>query len=429
MSNLLEIYAEKFKSSETLYKKAQTAFPNGVCHDIRSFPPFPLVTDRCDGIYMYDTDGNKILDLWMGHFALLLGHGNEAQKRGAERGLAAGIHHGMLNTMQMEFAELMQEAVPELELMRFCTSGTEATMYVTRVARAHTGRDIIVKAEGGWHGGNSVLSNGVIPPFVKRKNAPEGLKTVAVPYNNCEVTSAALKEYKGDVAAIIIEPMLGAGGGITASPEYLKMLREYCDETGTLLIFDEVVTGFRFRYGSIWPLLGVCPDLFTFGKASAGGMHIGIYGGRRDVMNVITSQKLFTGGGTYSANPLSMAIGSETLRVLRNSNYEPLNRAGEEIKSFLEETAAGLRVPNAVTGFGSFFCLHFLTETPGQISPSIVLNTADKEAENRFKAAMLINDVFTMHSGGALSFMHLEKPTINKIKQAYKDSFELLDII
>lgn len=429
MSDVYRLYEEKFRSSKALYEKAKNFFPNGVSHDIRNYPPFPVVTERCEDIYMYDTDGNRILDLWMGHFALLLGHANPSQKTGAEKGFNSGIHHGTINTLQIEFAEMMQKAVPELEQMRLCTSGTEATMYVTRVARAFTGRDIIVKAEGGWHGGNSVLSNGVVPPFVKRKNAPEGLKTISVPYNDTDTTLERLHEYSGETAAIIIEPMLGAGGGILAKPEYLEALREYCNQTGTLLIFDEVVTGFRFRFGSIWPLLNVRPDLFTFGKASAGGMHIGIYGGRRDIMNTVTEQKLFVGGGTYSANPLSMAVGIETLRTLEGMDYNKLNRTGDEVIEFLAEQTGRLKTPAAVTGFGSFFSLHFLTEKPEKITPQTVMTTADKNTEDLFKAAMLVNDVFTMHSGGALSFMHTEKQTIDTIKQAYIRSFEMLELI
>jgi len=429
VDKLYALYESKFKSSWTLHEKSKQFFPNGVCHDIRNYPPFPVVTDRCEGIFMHDTDGNKILDLWMGHFALLLGHGNKAQIAGAQKGLAAGIHHGTLNTAQIEFAELITEAIPELKSMRLCTSGTEATMYVTRVARAFTNKDVIVKVEGGWHGGNSVLSNGVIPPFVKRKNAPEGQKTVSVPYNNVEKTLEVLESYKDETAAIIIEPMLGAGGGIIAAPEYLKAIREFCDKTGTLLIFDEVVTGFRFRYGSIWPLLGVCPDLFTFGKASAGGMHIGVYGGRKDVMDTITTQKLFTGGGTYSANPLSMNIGIETLKQLKTMDYNALNKAGDDIRDFLTQKASKLKIPSAATGFGSFFCLHFLTEKQTEYTPHDFMTTGDKAAEDRFKVAMLLNNVFTMHSGGALSFMHLANGTIDSIKQAYQKSFEMLDII
>lgn len=429
MRNLLNKYESKFSTSKVLFERSKGYFPNGVCHDIRSYPPFPVVTDRCDDIYMYDKDGNKILDLWMGHYALLLGHGSFAQCKGVTRAMQTGIHHGTINSTQLEFAELIQNAIPEMEQMRFCSSGTEATMYVTRIARAFTKRDIIVKVEGGWHGGNSVLSNGVIPPFVKRKNAPEGQKTVSVPYNNPERTLEILNEYKGEVAGIILEPMLGAGGGLLASEEFLKTLRTYCDENDTLLIYDEVITGFRFRYGSIAPIVGVTPDLFTFGKAAAGGMHIGIYGGRADAMSTITKQKLFTGGGTYSANPMSMSVGIETLKYLQTMDYAKLNTAGGELRDFLASKITKLKIPVAVTGFGSYFCLHLLTEELNVPSPHELMTMNDKQAEENFKIAMLLNNVFTMHSGGALSFKHLENVTIETIKRAYLDSFEMLEII
>ncbi|WP_415238302.1 aspartate aminotransferase family protein [Seleniivibrio woodruffii] len=425
MGIIFDKYTAKFKKSKELYEKSRTLFPNGVCHDIRNHPPFPVVTDRCEGIYMTDADGHQLIDLWMGHYANILGHGSDAQKRGMERALAAGVHHGTLNRYQIEYAELVQRAIPELESMRFCTSGTEATMYVTRVARAFTGRHVIIKAEGGWHGGNSVLSTGVVPPFSK-SSGPEGQKTVAVPYNDIEKTAEILRAHSEETAAIIIEPMMGSGGGITAAPEYLKLLRDFCDLTGTLLIFDEVITGFRFRWGSIWPLLGVKPDLFTFGKAAAGGIHIGIYGGRRDVMDIITKQKLFVGGGTYSANPVAMCVGIETLKDLETADYDKLNKAGEDFRQKLTTMTKDLPYPAYVTGFGSFFCVHFLDARFETITPQVIMTHTDKDRENLFKAAMLLNNVFTMHAGGAFSFMHLNEMTNSKLTEAYRKSFEMI---
>lgn len=425
----MDVFAEyelKFGKSKLLHDKSCKLFPNGVSHDIRNYPPFPVVTDRCNGIYMYDVQGNKLIDLWMGHYANILGHGNSAQKKGLERALKAGVHHGTLNRYQIEFAELVQRAVPEMELMRICTSGTEATMYVTRVARAYTKRQVLVKAEGGWHGGNSVLSTGVVPPFIKDKNAIEGQKTASVPYNDVEKTAEVLESYKEDIAAIIIEPMLGAGGGIIASEPYLKMLREFCDRNGALLIFDEVITGFRFRYGSIWKLLGVCPDLFTFGKAAAGGMHLGMYGGRKEVMESITKEKLFVGGGTYSCNPVSMCVGIETLKKLKNSDYEELNHAGDAFRITLGDMLKKLTFPAYVTGYGSFFCIHFTDAEYDIITPQVVMNHSLKASENLFKATMLLNNVFTMHGGGAFSFKHTKEKTISTLTEAYKRSFELI---
>lgn len=423
--DVFSLYTEKFAESEKLYKKSCQFFPAGVSHDIRNYPPFPVVTEKCDDIYMYDVQGNKMIDLWMGHYANILGHGNTAQKKGLKRAEAAGIHHGTLNIYQIEYAELLAKAVPELERFRICTSGTEATMYVTRIARAFTDRHVIVKAEGGWHGGNSVLSTGVVPPFEKSA-MPEGLKTISVPYNDAQKTYDILNASRHDIAAIIIEPMMGSGGGIVATGEYLHMLREFCDNTGALLIFDEVITGFRFRYGSIWPMLGVCPDLFTFGKASAGGMHIGIYGGRKDIMDVITKQKLFVGGGTYSCNPVTMCVGIETLKALKKQDYNTLNKAGDTFRAELAQLAGGVDFPVYVTGFGSFFCMHFTDRKFKTITPAAIMANGVKQRENTFKAAMLVNDVFTMHAGGAFSFKHIEPQTISTLKEAYKTSLSMI---
>lgn len=410
-SDIINAYKKEFKSSGTLWNEFKGIFPNGVCHDLRNFPPFPFITQTASDIYLTDVDEHKIIDLWMGHYANILGHSKPEVTSALNDAMTKGLHMGTTNIYQLQLAKALQGAVPELEQLRFCTSGTEATMYALRVARAFTERDIIVKIEGGWHGGNSDLSYAVKPPF--HKPSTEGLKsfppTISLPINNIETTEKILASYQHKVAAIIMEPVLGAGGGIRATNEFVKLLRDYCDTTGTLLIFDETITAFRFRYGSIAPEFDVQPDLYTMGKIIGGGLHIGMYGGRADVMQTIETKQLIVGGGTFSANPLSMTAGLTVLNLLKDYDYNDLNTAGTEMIDFLKTLTKPISGIHA-TGHQSLFAIHF----------------ENKEIENQFKLLMLLNGVFTMHGGGALAFPHLTGNRLEEIKSAYTQSMEHL---
>jgi glutamate-1-semialdehyde 2,1-aminomutase len=417
-----ERYSSRFEKSRTLYEKSKELFPNGICHDIRRYEPFPFVAEKAEGPYIFTIDKIKLLDLWCGHYGNILGHRNKATNEALIEATEIGTHFGTLNLKQMKLAELIKTAIPQIELMRFCSSGTESTMYACRVAKAFTGRELIVKIEGGWHGGSNELSNDAKPPFNSNSS-------LSLPFNDSETTSNILKKIGSNAAAIIIEPVLGAGGGIVADTEYLQLLRKFCDETGTLLIFDEVVTGFRFRFGSIAPLLGVMPDLFTLGKIVGGGLSIGAYGGRADIMSTITDKKVIVGGGTFSANPVAMCAGYNTLITLQGSDYSLINNLGHNIREGLQRIVSRVTDKAVVTGMGSFFFLHLLNKKleSNYINPSILLPIVDTESEKLFKLSMLLHDVYTMHSGGALSFAHLDISGIeNTILSAYSESLEEL---
>lgn len=420
---LTEKYIERFQKSQILYEKAEELFPAGICHDIRRFEPFPFVTEKADGAYIYTADGIRLLDLWCGHYGNILGHKSKETNAALAEAAEIGTHFGTLNIKQMKLAELIKTAIPQIDLMRFCTSGTEAAMYACRTAKAYTGRDLIIKIEGGWHGASSDLAYDVKPPF----NSGDGM--LSLPFNDLELTEKILSTARSQAAAIIIEPVLGSGGGIAADTEYLQMLRRFCDETGALLIFDEVITGFRFRFGSAAPLLGVMPDLFTLGKIIGGGFSVGAYGGRKDIMSVIPQKKVMVGGGTFSANPVAMSAGFNTLHTLMTADYSVINTAGERIRHGLKEILAKHTDKACVTGIGSFCFLHLLTEKTGDcgLNPSRLLPIIDTEAEKLFKIAMIMQGVYTMHSGGALSFAHTEiKDADRLILSAYSAALEEL---
>jgi glutamate-1-semialdehyde 2,1-aminomutase len=406
---ILEQYSQKFKNSKSLFKNFENIFPNGVCHDIRSFKPFPFITEKADNIYLYDIDRNKILDLWMGHYANILGHNNPKINKVLTSIVNKGIHTGTTNIYQLKFAEKLQKIIPILEKLRFCTSGTEATMYALRVARAYTNKDLTVKIKGGWHGGNSDLSYSVKPPF--NKPSTEGLKsfppTLSIPLNNIETSKQILNLHKNEIAAIIIEPVLGAGGGIKADKNFLQMLRDFCNNTNSVLIFDETITAFRFRYGSISQELGIEPDMLTLGKIIGGGMHIGLYGGKADIMNVIEEKSVIVGGGTFSANPLTMSAGLEMINILSDMNYDELNDKSDELTSNIKNIVE--KIDNIkFTGYKSLFALHFDNPVKDQL----------------FKIAMLLNNMFTVHGGGVICFPHLTDDILENILINYKNVLE-----
>lgn len=418
-NSLTKRYTEKFPESLKTFEKFKGLFPRGVCHDIRYFEPFPFVTKSAEGVFITTAEDEKILDLWMGHYANILGHNPPEVMDFVTESLKSQIHTGTTNVFQLVLAQEIKEAVPELESFRFCTSGTEATMYAIRVAKHFTKKPIVVKMEGGWHGGNSELAHQIKPPF--KDFTPE---TMGVKFNDIEATLSTLENYKDKIACIIIEPVMGAGGGVAAEKGYLLEIRKFCNETGALLIFDETVTGFRFRYGSIWPVFGVKPDMFTMGKIIGGGFAIGLYGGKKEIMDVIERGEIITGGGTFSAHPASMSSGLVTLVALREKNYNELNIAGNTIQKEIHKLLKKYGLNAVVRGFNSLFSITFFDESLEDFSVSNVMAKQSFKKEQIFKMALILNGLYTMHSGGALSFAHLTDGIVNKIMEIYEKTIK-----
>jgi len=414
---LFKKYSEKFSKSKEIFDgRFLDIFPNGVCHDIRFYEPFPFLVKKSRGPYIYSVEGVKLIDLWMGHYANILGHCNKNVLKRVVEVEKNGWHTGVINEYQLGLAEIIKSSIPEIEKLRFCTSGTEATMYATRLARAYTEKNIVIKIKGGWHGGNSDLAYQVKPPFENRCD-----ETVAIPFNKIQESKEILDCVKQKVACIIIEPVLGAGGGIVANESYLKFLRQFCDENGSLLIFDETITGFRFRFGSISEIVKTKPDLITMGKIIGGGFPIGCYGGRSEIMNIILSKKIITGGGTFSALAPTMAAGIATLEQLEGSNYTELNKVGENIINEISDIVKMLKINALVKGFKSLFSISFFENRFdfNDLSVSNILNNESQQLDNLFKIILINNGIYAMHGGGAISFSHLENNLERKIVDIY----------
>ena len=414
LSSMFDSYPSKTQKSKALYERAKSVLPAGVSYAIRHFEPYPFYTARAKGSKLFDVDGNEYVDFWLGHTALILGHSPPAVVEAVKEQLENGTHYGTSHELEIKLAEQIVKIVPSAEMVRFTNSGTEANMYATRLARAYTGKSKIAKFEGGWHGGYDALHTSVKYPF----NIPEsaGLTTgalqdtIVLPFNNIERVRETLKNK--EVASITIEPVLGAGGGIPAEKEFLKGLRELCNEKGILLIFDEVITGFRLAPGGGQQYYGVTPDITVFGKILGGGFPIGAFCGRREIMERIDTlayrrPHYSFHGGTFAANPISMTAGLATLKILEDGQLiNKLNDAGGKIRENLKEIFESNDVEVQVTGAGSLFNTHFRKE---EVKDARAAPKADKKKQIKYHLNLIANGVFFLPTHtGALSTAHSE---------------------
>jgi glutamate-1-semialdehyde 2,1-aminomutase len=363
-------YRARTPNSGRLFQRAKKVFAGGVNHNARFYEPYPIYVKKAKAQHIWDEDGNRYTDYWMGHLALILGHSPSVVVRELERQAGQGTHFGMSNELSIELGEEIQAVVPCAEMMRFCNTGAEATMYLVRLARAYTGRKTVVKIAGGWHGYNTELNKGVRSPFDRTEGAgilpEEQANIVSVRFNDLDAARSAVKEAEGDVAAIFLEPVLGAGGCIPADAEYLKGLRELTQEKGILLAFDEIITGFRVALGGAQEMYGITPDLSTFGKIAGGGLPFGLVCGREEILALADPSKkghfVSIGGGTFSENPMTMKAGLATVRYLRKNAselYPRLRRMGDDLREEVDSAFSEHGLETHTTGVGSLFLTHF----------------------------------------------------------------------
>ena len=363
-----DTYRKKTKRSRKLFSKSQKFHIGGVSHNIRNYAPYPFVVRSSSGGHLMDVDGNVYTDYWMGHWSLILGHAPDTIKTAIQEQIDLGWMYGTANEQTLALSSLLNKAVPIAKKIRYTASGTEATMYAVRLARAATGKKIIAKIDGGWHGYATDLLKSVNWPFAESESA--GLvgvhKVISIPYNDLDGALCKLKKHQKDLAGIIVEPVLGGAGGIPADSWYLKGLEEFVHKIDSMFILDEIVTGFRLCYGCAYPSLGLNPDIVTLGKIVGGGLPLGVVCGSDDVMSHADtsihkkkSERCYIGGGTFSANPASMVAGHATLKHLKENNvYKTLNSLGARARKGLAGAFDGTAID--ITGVGSVFMTHFL---------------------------------------------------------------------
>ena len=426
----LSEYKKKTSKSAKLFAKSKKLHINGVSHNIRFYEPYPFVVKSSQGKSLIDVDGNKYTDYWMGHWSLILGHGQKNVKDSLKKQIEKSWMYGTVNEQTISLSELVSKAVPVAEKIRYVTSGTEATMYAVRLARSVTGKKIIAKIDGGWHGYTSDLLKSVNWPFSESESS--GIvneeKIVSIPYNDLEKSLSILKKYSKDLAGVIIEPVLGGGGCIPATPEYLKGIQEFAHKNKSLFILDEIVTGFRFRFGCLYPTMKLDPDIVTLGKIVGGGMAIGVICGKKEIMqfadttNKKKSERSYVGGGTFSANPASMVAGFTTLSELKNSRstYSKINGLGEYARKELGKSFDGKVL---VSGKGSLFMTHFIDNGVTEIKTAADVAKCDNSKLTKYHFKMIAKDGIFFLPGklGAISNTH----TKSDINQMIKASTEI----
>ncbi len=362
MNTVHDEFAEKFPGSLKRYTEALSVFPSGVTHDSRYLKPFPIYISHAQGSRKWDVDGNEFVDYWIGHGALLLGHSHPAVTRALSQQLSRGTHYGASHELEIAWGRWVQKLIPSAERVRFVSSGTEATLMAIRLARAFTGRNTIVRFEGHFHGWHDAVSLGYQPPFDAPDSLgvpPETLNAVqCLPPNDIDVLVKFLGEHS-DVAGIILEPAGGANAAIPTRPGYLRALRQACEAHGLVLIFDEVISGFRYSPGGAQAYFDVKPDLTALAKILAGGLPGGAVAGRADILQLLdfTDDRQHnrygrvSHPGTFNANPLSAAAGVSTLEVAATG--QPQRHAAAltlRLTQAMNDLLRRKRVPGCVYG-------------------------------------------------------------------------------
>jgi glutamate-1-semialdehyde 2,1-aminomutase len=399
--------------NEELFARAQQTIPGGVNSPVRAFRSVggcPRFFARGQGAHVWDADSKRYIDYVGSWGPLILGHAEPEVVEAVQRAAANGLSFGAPTEAEIELAELLVKLVPSMDMVRLVSSGTEATMSAIRLARGHTGRDLIVKFEGCYHGhadsllvkaGSGALTFG--NPSSAGVPADLAQHTLVLDYNDPAQLAHAFHERGRDIACVIVEPVAGNMNLIAPRPEFLAALRQLCSQYGSVLIFDEVMTGFRVGLGSAQGLYGITPDLSTFGKVVGGGMPLGAFGGRREIMERIAPLGPVYQAGTLSGNPLSVAAGLATLKKVQAPGfYESLAAKTRALVTGLADAAARRGLTFSAQSVGGMFGVYFSAELPASYAEVMA---CDKEAFNRFFHAMIEKGVYLAPSAFEAGFV------------------------
>ncbi|MHC5614267.1 MAG: glutamate-1-semialdehyde 2,1-aminomutase [Nostoc sp.] len=410
----------KTTKSQEVFAAAQNLMPGGVSSPVRAFKSVggqPIVFDRVRGAYIWDVDGNQYIDYVGTWGPAICGHAHPEVIAALHEALEKGTSFGAPSVLENVLAEMVIDAVPSIEIVRFVNSGTEACMGVLRLMRAFTNRDKIIKFEGCYHGhadaflvkaGSGVATLGLPDSPGVPKSATS--TTLTAPFNDLEAVKALFEENRDEIAGVILEPVVGNAGFIPPDAGFLEGLRELTHEYGALLVFDEVMTGFRIAYGGAQEKFGVTPDLTTLGKVIGGGLPVGAYGGRRDIMSMVAPAGPVYQAGTLSGNPLAMTAGIKTLELLQKpGTYEYLERITKKLADGLLQIAK--ENGHAVCG-GQISAMFGLFFTSGPVHNYEDAKKSDTAKFGRFHRGMLEHGVYLAPSqfeAGFTSFAHTEE--------------------
>ena len=441
-SRIDALYFKAHPTSHKLFERARQLIPGGITHDIRYLTPFPLYVERAKGTRKWAADGQELIDYWMGHGALFLGHLHPEVVRAVRAELEKGTHLGACHPLEVRWAELVHRMVPSAERVRFTGSGTESTQLALRLARAYAGKNKVVKFEGHFHGWHDFATVGVKPPYqapVSRGVPAEAVGQILLcPPNDIRALEKALEE---DVGTVILEPAGGTSGTIPADPTFLHELREATLKRGVVLIFDEVISGFRLAPGGAQEYFGVTPDLTALAKILAGGMPGGAVAGRAEIMDLIAFRgegewdryERVAHAGTFNANPLAAAAGIATLeRIGEGDKQQRANRMGELLRAGLKAVIARTGADILVYGEGSVFNyligparLGLSADALSSRTDHRLLQAHNMKGHHKLRAAMILNGVDIPPVHGWISAVHTEEDIALTV-QAFEKAIQLL---
>lgn len=419
------------KKSKILFEKALGLMPGGVNSPVRAFKAVggsPLFIKSAKGSKIYDVDGNEYIDYVLSWGPMILGHCHPSVTKALKTAVDKGTSYGAPTPLEIELAQLVIKAYPSIEKIRMVNSGTEATMSAIRVARGFTGRDRVIKFEGCYHGhadgllvkaGSGATTFGVPDsPGVPKSYARN---TITIPFNDIKRFRETVKKEWKSIACVILEPVVGNIGCVLPKPGFLEALRKETEKYGIVLIFDEVMTGFRVSYGGAQAYYGIKPDMTCLGKVIGGGLPVGAYGGRRDIMSMVAPEGPVYQAGTLSGNPLAMTAGIETLKMLsKKDTYEKLEKTMQYLEEGLKDAAQKAGIKTRLYRAGTMFCTYF---TDKDVVDYKTAKTSDTEKFSKFFTSMLnsgINLAPSQFEAGFISTAHSNVDIERTIEAAYK---------
>lgn len=424
------------EKSHRLFQRACELIPGGVNSPVRAFKAVggnPLFIERAKGSKIYDVDGNSYIDYVLSWGPLILGHAHPKVVNALKKAIENGTSYGAPTSLEIELAELVLKAYPSMKKVRMVNSGTEATMSAIRVARGFTGRDKIIKFEGCYHGhadgllvkaGSGATTFGVPDsPGVPKSYAKN---TITLPFNNITALKDVIVNEWKSIACVIVEPVVGNIGCVLPKLGFLESLRKLTREYGIVLIFDEVMTGFRVSFGGAQAYYGIKPDMTCLGKVIGGGLPVGAYGGRKEIMSVVAPEGPVYQAGTLSGNPLAMTAGIETLKILSGKGtYEKLENRMEQLEEGLKDVAKKAGVKTRFYRAGTMFCSYF---TDVDVIDYKTAKTSNALKFSKFFSGILKRGIYIAPSqfeAGFISLAHTEKDMEKTIKAAYESLKEL----
>lgn len=427
------------KTSEALFERAKKVIPGGVNSPVRAFRAVganPLFIEKANGSRIYDVDGHEYIDYVCSWGPMVLGHNHPEILKSVSEAIQKGLSYGAPTAGEVEIAELINQMVPNIEMVRMVNSGTEAVMSAIRVARGYTNRNKIVKFEGCYHGhsdsllvkaGSGLLTEGVPDSLGVPKNAAED--TLTAQYNDITSVEKLFEENKGEIAAVIVEPVAANMGVIAPQDTFLKDLRELCTKNGALLIFDEVITGFRLAKGGAQEFFGIEADLVTYGKIIGGGMPVGAYGGRKEIMSCVSPLGGVYQAGTLSGNPVAMAAGLAQLRMLNEKPeiYETINNLAKKLADGLREIGVKYKAPISINVVGSLVCAFF---TEGEVTNYAKAKSSDTSAYAKYFIKMEEKGIYlapAQFEAMFVSFAHTEEDIDKTLKAAEETIKEMVE--